>query len=175
MNRIRTALIIVALTTGLIFVTLTTNACKKEKASEGELITKVTLILDNGTFFDTVIWSDPDGAGGNPPLNADTLFLDSGKFVKVTISFGNNDEDLTGEIKTEGNSHIVCIDAGGIITGSATDSDGTHPIGLEWTWYGNKRGNGKVNLSLKHQPGVKDGTCSPGETDVSVDFPLLVK
>ena len=36
-----------------------------------------------------------------------------------------------------------------------------------WFW--------KVKVKLMHQPGVKDGKSEVGDTDVEVEFPIVIK
>ncbi len=51
------------------------------------------------------------------------------------------------------------------------DTDGNSGVGLVSTWsHTGVADNGNVTIPLTHQPGVKDGTCEPGETDVEVTF-----
>jgi len=32
-----------------------------------------------------------------------------------------------------------------------------------------------MRIALKHQPGIKNGQCDLGETDVEVEFPIVIK
>ena len=67
------------------------------------------------------------------------------------------------------------IFAGIDITIQRTDSDGNFEVGLQSLWETGTTGNGTVMIRLKHQPGVKDGTCAPGETDIELDFQTKVE
>jgi hypothetical protein len=51
-----------------------------------------------------------------------------------------------------------------------TDSDGTYEIGLKTKWKSFGISNGTVTVTLKHQPGIKNGTCTTGETDAEIAF-----
>ena len=162
-------------------------SCKKteepQDIHEEETITTVKLnFTENGnpgnTF--TVQYSDPDGAGGNPP-SIDTIHLENTKTYTVAVEFWNESvspaEDLTPEILSEAAEHIVCYDAlnGLDVTFTITDTDANSlPIGLASTWTVNAANNGDFQITLKHQPGVKDGTCAPGDTDVEAVFPVSV-
>jgi hypothetical protein len=55
-----------------------------------------------------------------------------------------------------------------------TDSDGEFEVGLESLWEAGATSSGTVMVTLKHQPGVKDGTCEVGDTDVEVVFDLVI-
>lgn len=161
------------------------SACKKDKDdpndpnnhNDEELITTVSIdIIDpiSGSR-DTYRWSDADGAGGNDPV-IDEIILSSDLTYAVEISFldesGDQVVDITAEIKEEDDEHIVCFAIDGDLTISATDTDGTYALGLDSDWAVGATGTGTITISLKHQPGTKDGTCAPGETDVEVTFPF---
>ena len=47
---------------------------------------------------------------------------------------------------------------------------GTLEVGLATQWTVGIASVGTTQVVLKHQPGVKDGTCAPGDTDIELDF-----
>jgi hypothetical protein len=49
------------------------------------------------------------------------------------------------------------------------------PLGLISKWMTKQKSKGSVNIQLKHQPGVKDGSKTPGETDAMVEFPVIIE
>ncbi|MCB0479376.1 MAG: type 1 periplasmic binding fold superfamily protein [Crocinitomicaceae bacterium] len=162
------------------------SSCKKaenpDDQNEEETITTVRLNFtdqsNQNTF--TVEYSDPDGVGGNAPTIG-TINLDSGKVYTVSIEFWNEAEtpaeNITTEIQTESDEHIVCYEAMNnlMVAFNITDQDANSlPIGLASEWTVTTYDDGEVKISLKHQPGVKDGTCTPGDTDVEVTFPVVV-
>ena len=173
------------------------QSCEKhddnhQHINEGELITKVELLLisNDSLTKDTLfaVWSDKDGIGGNNPILPDSLLLQKNRSYSGFILFYTNHSDtsfhdITNDIKAEGQDHIICYTVQSITlppTGLAilrTDVDGNNKeLGLNTQW--NTPVNfdfGQVNVRLKHQPGIKDGTCDPGETDVEVNFPYLIK
>ena len=151
---------------------------------EGELITTVQMVFTDSatsTVAGTFEFSDPDGPGGNPPQRLDTIDLQRSKTYLVELRFidasKNPAHDITHEIREEAKEHIVCFtDAGSNLTILRTDSDGTHPIGLSSRWNTpDVMSSGKVKVTLKHQPGVKNGQCEPGDTDVEIEFPVRVR
>lgn len=162
------------------FVTLNSVSCKKKK-SEGELITTVIVDLKkNGLPYGTYTWKDADGPGGASPLNPDTIFIDSNSTYLASLTLKNESngrqDNITEEIRNEGSQHFFCFNSDeGILKVTATDSDGKYPLGLESEWVVKKPGTTKLRIRLKHQPGSKDGTCTPGETDIDVEFPVIVK
>ncbi len=127
-------------------------------------------------------FKDLDGDGGNPPV-IDTIKLNKNQSYTVSAIFldesdPNDVEDITVEILEEDNEHLICFDIENIdgLTIRRTDSDGTYEVGLASMWNVSDTAvatNGIVRLTLKHQPGIKDGSCAPGDTDVEVDFPVI--
>lgn len=128
------------------------------------------------------VFSDPDGPGGLPPSRVDTIKLDKEKTWLCSIKFiddTDNGKDLTPAIKQEEKDHILCYLPSGTISQNLsiyrTDSDGKFEVGLESKWYSLSEGMGGVTCILKHQVGTKDGTCTPGSTDVEVVFPTVIE
>jgi hypothetical protein len=57
-----------------------------------------------------------------------------------------------------------------------TDKDSKNlPVGLESTWTTGTSANGALQIILRHQPGVKNGTESPGNTDLDVTFQVKLQ
>jgi hypothetical protein len=57
-----------------------------------------------------------------------------------------------------------------------TDKDKNNlPIGLNTEWTCSGADFGRIVVRLKHQPGIKTGSCEPGDTDVEVSFPYFIK
>lgn len=150
--------------------------------NDAELITTVNLeFTDQNQNVSVFSFTDLDGDGGNSPV-IDTIKLNKNLSYTVSAIFldesdSNDVEDITEEILEEDDEHLICFDIENIdgLTIRRTDSDGTYEVGLASMWNVSDTAvatNGIVRLTLKHQPGVKDGTCAPGETDVEVDFPL---
>lgn len=173
----------------LIASSLSLSSCKKDDDdpddhddhNEEELITTVQLQLGNTNNGDqrTAKWSDSDGPGGENPV-IDTVYLDTSSTYSVEIEFldesGAEVADITDEIREEASEHIICFDSSSDnLVISRTDSDGTYEIGLESEWVTTSAGTYNVTISLKHQPDTKDGTCTPGETDVEVEFPVIIQ
>lgn len=172
----------------LIAASLLVVACKKDDDKvedphhdhdhETELITTVQLAFtgpDDATGVYTFSFSDIDGEGGNAPV-IDTIRLDAGAYYNCNLTFLDESkspaEDITEEIKEEDEGHLVCFSS--TLSGmnfERLDTDGNYGVGLvsKWSHTGDAE-NGNVTITLKHQPGVKDGTCEPGETDVEVTF-----
>lgn len=182
-------LITVALST--LFVT----GCKKDDddpkpsgnnnppVHEEELITSVILsFVDTAGVQPSVQYAfrDPDGDGGNAPTQHDTIRLVANTYYNATIQLLNESEspaeDITLEVQDEDDEHIFCYTpANTNVTVVRTDSDGTYEVGITSRWGTGAAATGETTVTLKHQPGVKDGTCAPGDTDVEVTFVTIVQ
>lgn len=153
---------------------------------ENELITKVEMLLVDSSSNDTLMsnWSDIDGLGGNNPTLPDTFKLQQGKMYLGHIKFYTNHDatsfhEITQDIVNEGNNHIICYTVQTMIMPPTslymirTDEDANKKVlGMKTEWYTPVTyDKGSVQIKLKHQPGIKDGSCEPGETDVEVYFP----
>jgi len=150
--------------------------------NEEELITTVRLnFMDTSGVTTTYEFNDPDGDGGNAPV-IDTIILDKSETYDLNTEFldasdPNDIEDITTEIRDEDDEHLVCYTTSAVdgLSVSIIDTDGTYDVGLSAVVLTTDTAssiNGTLKVTLKHQPGVKDGTCAPGETDVEVDFPV---
>lgn len=146
----------------------------------GELITSLLLhftdAADTSLTYDYA-FRDVDGEGGAAPIEWDTLFLSTGKVYHASLtlldeSYPINILNISDEVAAEAADHFFCYETSGTAPSILrTDSDGTYEVGLlsDWTT-GATAGSGTVTITLRHQPGIKDGTCLPGDTDVQVTF-----
>ncbi len=170
-----------------LFLALFFAACKPDEPvdpNEEELITKVQLTFTDsatGASVSEVVYSDPDGDGGNAAVRFDSIFLDSGKTYNASIALydesdGGNVVNITTEVLEEANEHLFCYTPNGAdVSIMKTDSDGTFPVGITTRWSVGNPGSGILRVELKHQPdGTKNGTCTPGSTDVQLDFQMEV-
>ncbi len=147
-------------------------------AHEEELITSAIL-----SFVDTAgvqpsvqfAFRDPDGDGGNAPTQHDTIRLVANTYYNATIQLLNEAEnpadDITLEIQQEDDEHLFCYSPSNTnVSVVRTDTDGTYEVGIATFWSTGASANGETTVTLKHQPGVKDGSCAPGDTDIEVSF-----
>lgn len=180
----------VTLITGLLIA-----SCKKDDKKpddhhhdhENELITTVQLnfsgkgISGNDTTF-IVSFDDPDGTGGNKPTAFDTIRFAANKTYTcdlILLDKSKNPVDtISNEVKEEADEHLFFFTPSNSDALSVTindkDSKGRN-LGLKTSWVTKKATNGTVKVRLMHQPGVKDGTSANGDTDVEIDFPLVIK
>ncbi len=175
------------------FVLFLTFGCKKDQVepvtnppaqNDEELITtfKMTFVDSAGIEADKVfLFRDVDGPGGNPPSQFDTIRISNNKTYLVALELLNESliptDDITAEILAEAQEHLFCFDPtlGANLMIQRTDSDGTYEIGLASKWKTISTSNDQVLIKLKHQPGVKNGQCDPGETDIELNFQVEIQ
>lgn len=161
------------------------SACKKDNpetppppTNEAELITtfKITFTDPNGvnpTY--EAVFRDIDGTGGNQPTAFDTIRLKPNSIYNASIQFLNESvsptDTITNEILQEAGDHLICYNIiGANVSIQRTDSDGVFEIGLLSNWSTANTSTGNVIISLKHQPGIKNGNCDLGDTDIELNF-----
>lgn len=150
----------------------------KPPINEEELITTVKLtFVDTNNIEPTVIvmFRDPDGDGGNPPTQFDTIKLVANTVYRTSLELFNESTspitNISEEVLAEADQHLFCYTPAGVnLNIIRTDSDGVFELGLKTLWTTGIASVGTTKVVLKHQPGVKDGTCTPGDTDIELDF-----
>jgi len=154
------------------------------EADENELITSVTLSFkEAGTGVTTAFsYKDADGDGGSLPTKFDTVSLKANTEYTLTVAFLDESktptDDITGEIADESYDHLLVYTPtpSSLLTYTYGDKDKNNfPIGLTGTAKAGTAGIGKLKVQLRHQPGSKNGTATPGSDDVNLDFNLKVK
>jgi hypothetical protein len=167
-------------------------SCNKEEkvvappAPGNEFLTTVKLIATNaadGTDVQTAKWVDLNPDGGTPDLSQATLNLRKNAVYNVEVLFldetKNPVEDITTEVRERANYHLVCYSpySGLNLTIVRTDKDTNVPaleLGLTTTFTTGAISAGNLEVSLHHQPNVKNGDCDRGSTDVEVNFSVNI-
>lgn len=168
-------------------------SCKKDKDlsplpapvnNPPEVITSLHLTFvdsSNISSVQTFKFRDPDGDGGNPPVQRDTIKISANKTYSVSVSFFDETKNpianITNEINNEKNDHQLFFNFSGVnVQSFYLDKDGNNlPIGLMNLWRVKATSNGTVKVVLKHQPGIKNNSQSTGESDADVDFQLKIQ
>jgi hypothetical protein len=171
-------------------IALGLSSCDKKETSvappqpDTEVITTMQLRAVNTadpTDTLTAQWVQLDPTGATAPnLSNDTMRFRAGSEYSVEVKVLDTLTDLTPEIRSKGNFHLVCFttSAGVNLTTLATDQDTNTPklpIGLSQKFTTGAACAGKINGTLRHQPGIKNGSCTVGETDLSADFYVIVR
>lgn len=171
-----------------VIAALFVSSCKSGdvEPEENEFISTVELTLTEGTSVQKFSWKDLDGEGGNAPV-IQKVTLAPGKTYEMKVSFLNETvspiDDITKEVKEEADEHLVVftVSPAGLVQVNVTDRDAKNlPIGLESRLTTTTAGMGEFRVVLRHQPPVngvatKDGSATPGSTDVDVVFPIEIK
>ncbi|MFC5283160.1 hypothetical protein [Pedobacter alpinus] len=168
-------------------VSISLNACKKDNlpdVDEEELITTISLTFTNttdATDVKTITYRDLDGDGGNAPVISN-LSLKANKVYNVAVTSILNEtenpaEDVKEEVEEKKDEHLfVYKTTGANLTFSNFDVDSKNlPVGFTARGTTGAASNGTFTIVLRHQPnGVKNGTETPGSTDLEATFPLAV-
>lgn len=162
--------------------------CSKDKdevANEEELITTAVLeFRDNGSSDRfSVIFSDPDGEGGEEPVSFDEIRLRPNTTYSVTTTLLNEsadpDTDITAEVAEEADDHqFYYIPEGVNISVNVTDQDNAGlPLGILSQWTTGEASAGTMRFVLKHKPGNKasNDDVTKGETDIDLNFVATVQ
>ena len=165
-------------------------ACDDDKdpdpVDDNEVITTVTYTLTpvGGGTPVSVTFRDPDGdQGSQPGVTTGALTLAAGTTYTGTITLLDETkspaENTTEEVRNESDEHLLVykVNPAGLLTITRTDRDANNlEVGLSTAVQTQATaGTGSLNVLLRHQPGAKDGTETPGSSDVDVTFPVTVQ
>lgn len=164
------------------------NSCKPEKTvnEENEVITTLVVKVRDAVTDAPVgnfTFKDLDGDKPNLPVQFDTIKLAPSKTYKVDLVLLDETKspiDTTSkEILALKDDHLFVFKptpGSGFVTVAITDKDSKNlPVGLESTWTTGTSANGALQIILRHQPDVKNGTESPGDTDLDVTFQVKLQ
>lgn len=154
-----------------------------EPNNESELITTFKIELKDSLTNQIKIFyfKDLDGEGGNPTTQLDTIRLKSQSVYLCSVFMldesKNPVDDITEEIKEEADEHLLVYKVTAAnLSINITDKDSKNlPLGLLSNWVVGNASNGQLLVSLKHQPDIKDGSTDKGETDVEINFPVIIR
>jgi hypothetical protein len=177
-----------ALSSLLIFSSCKDEADAPKPNEENELITKVHLHLvaeNDSTKMGHAEWIDltPDDEAGR---SIDTLRLDTSMVylgeIELSDESKNPPVDITEEVEEEKDDHLFIyrqdpLESTVKFTVDRTDKDSKNlPVGLKFKFTTkNISGNSRLRVVLKHQPGIKDGSEAPGDSDLDVWFPVKIR
>ncbi len=173
------------------------SGCKKDEeetvtppiVNEEEVITTMILAFDgqNGAADKELRFADADGDGGGVPvLDLDTLQAASDYNVSIILlnETASPVDTISNEVLDEGVDHQFFFQlTGANMTFTYADADANgNPIGLQTTMATGTASVGTLKVTLRHQPdksaaGVVSGdiTNAGGETDIEVEFPIVIE
>lgn len=179
---------------GIIIVATFWASCSKDEKTvappepDNEIITTVKLVATNAnnpSDVQTAIWKDLSPDDTTPPdLSHAILILNANTHYNVSVEFWDETkspaEEITTEVRDRSNYHLICFTtASGLnLEITRTDHDNNTPplpVGLKNDFAAGAASSGNLEVELRHQPNVKDGTCSPGSTDADVNFQVNIQ
>jgi hypothetical protein len=159
-----------------------------QKNEENELITTVHLHLTkegDSTKIAHAVWKDlsPDDEAGR---SIDTLLLDTSSVYQGVIELMDESKnpaiDITKEVEEEKDDHLFIyrqnpLESSIRFSVERTDKDSKNlPVGLQFKLSTrNLQGPSLLLVSLKHQPGTKNGDEGLGDTDLDVKIPVKIR
>ena len=154
--------------------------------NEEEVITRVVWTLtptDATNETVTLSFVDTDGDGGNAPVISSTGTFAANASYDGTVTFANEDEQITPEIMEEDDEHqIFYVFTGANLTATYGDSDDDgNPIGLVTTVATGAASTGTAQVILRHEPAkgaaatIGNPAAAGGETDVEVTFDVTIQ
>lgn len=165
------------------------TGCKKDKdipeVDEEELITTFKLKFvnkANANDTKTFTWKDIDGNGGTAPVIDDIVLAPNAQYTMTVDAVLNESvspaEDIKTEITAEATDHLFVYkpSTGLNLTIAITDKDAKQlAIGLAANATTAAASTGKLQVLLRHQPGVKNGTEAPGSSDIDATFNVKIQ
>ncbi|WP_118973581.1 hypothetical protein [Taibaiella koreensis] len=170
------------------------TSCKKDEKSVAppepgnEFLTTVKLVATNAndpSDVQTASWKDLNPDDLTPPdTSLAKLNLHANAVYNVQVQFWDDSKTpsaaITPEIQERANYHLICFDMDGNLnlTVQRTDQDTNNPpleIGLQDKFTTGAASSGNLNVQLRHQPNVKNGSCDPGSTDADVNFHINIQ
>ncbi|MBC8082121.1 MAG: hypothetical protein H7Z21_02815 [Hymenobacter sp.] len=154
-----------------------------EAPEENEQITTLTYTLtpSSGGTPVVVSYRDVDGDGGAAPvIGALTLAVNTTYTGALTVLDETKTpaESITAEIQQELDDHLFVFEPApaNLLTVTRTDRDSKNlEVGLQTRLVTTTAATGTLKITLRHQPGTKNGTFAPGDTDVEVTFLTTVR
>ena len=168
---------------------LTFAACDKDADDDGtteeEVITTLIYTLAPEIGGDAVVFTfrDTDGDGGNAPtietapLQANTRYTGAIQVLNESVSPA---DDITAEVREEDEDHqfFFKFTVDGLSVEYADADSGGLPLGLETILFTGDPGTGTLTVILRHEPNKNaqgNAETAGGETDIEVEFPLVVE
>ena len=176
-------------------VSLLAGACKKDEenptpSDPNEAITTATLTLTSQTTPVQTVTATVENLITNADFSRATLNLRANTAYTGATTLLDKTKtpvlDVSAEVKGEANEHLFvytftpATSSPASMTVTATDKDtnpapGPYAIGLATQVQTGAAGTGKLKVVLKHQPNAKNGTASPGTTDLDTDFTVTIQ
>ncbi|WP_018620851.1 hypothetical protein [Spirosoma luteum] len=171
-------------------VLLVTASCSKDEQNvtptdDNEAITTATLTLTNKATPTERVTATIENLNTTADFSKATLNLKANTTYTGVITLLDKTKtptlDATQEIRGKANEHLFVYTPtpASLLTITPMDRDtnpapGPYPTGLATEIKTGAAGTGKLKVVLRHQPGSKNGTPTPGTSDLDTDFPVVV-
>lgn len=124
-------------------------------------------------------YRDRTGIGQNNIVQWDTVRLFDSSYYSCSVKLLNEMNpnkiiNLSDKILADARNYLFCFDGGSALTIKRTDSDGNFEIGLNSTWKTSSKTSGNILVDLRKQLNTKNGSCLPGTSELSVNFPFKI-
>ena len=173
-------------------------SCKKDEkkndpapVEENEIITTVQIEFKDSSnnITTTYKWENLGGYGLGSTITVDTIKLSASKTYLASVLLLNKTNPLvvdtiSNEVMQLKNEHQFFYESSANLTLSSsylnTDKDDNGvPVGLFPKFNTGITSSGNLQITLKHQPGVKPktglGDKNQGSTDLMVSFPVVIQ
>ena len=156
---------------------------------DNEAITTATLTLTNKATPTESVTATIENLNTTADFSKATLNLKPSMTYTGVVSLLNKTRnpvlDATVEIREKANEHLLVYTftptngSPASMTVTPTDKDtnpapGPYPIGLTAELKTGAAGTGTLKVVLRHQPNAKNGTPTPGSSDLDTDFNVLI-
>ena len=176
-------------------IALLAGGCKKEEKNptptdDNEAITTAILTLSSQTTPVQTVTAVVENLNTTADFSRATLTLKAITTYTGVINLLDKTKtptlDVSAEVKEEGDEHLSvytftpATGSSASMSVTATDKDsnpapGPYPIGLATQVVAGAAGNGKLKVVLRHQPNAKNGTATPGTSDLDTDFNVTIQ
>lgn len=155
-----------------------------EIPNEDEVINEmiVTLTPDDGGDDVVLRFFDPDGDGDQTPtltldpLDNSTTYTGS---ITLTNTLESPAEDITAEVREENKDHrfYFLSDISDLSVTTLDPDNSGDPTGLDFELTTGAAGSGDLTIILLHEADKSedDPELAGGETDIEVDFPIIIR
>lgn len=174
----------------LVAASVAIASCSKEKGvapvDDNEAITTATLQLTNAGSATDVVTATVENLNTSAVFTNATLRLKPNTTYNAKVLLFDKTKtptlDVSAEVSNERNEHLFIYTPASTLklTVTITDRDtnpapGPYPVGLTSTFVTGVASTGKLQLVLKHQPNAKNGTPTPGTTDLDTSFDVVIQ
>ena len=153
---------------------------------DNEAITTATLTLTSQTTPVQTVTATVENLNTSADFSKATLLLRPNTTYTGALTLLDKTKtptlNVSAGILQEANEHLVVYTPApaALLTVTITDKDtnpapGPFPLGLATQVRTGAAGSGSLKVVLRHQPDVKNGTATPGTSDLDVTLPVVVQ